>query len=186
MGISLGISGLEDAWGVAPAGSAGVAARGEGAAKGAAGTAAAAGDAMEDGEGRETDEGEGPDMNSVLAKAGFAGDGLGADAAGAAGLLTGLPGFTGAGPAGPLGLLATAEAAAGLAADEGPSPAPDTGEAAGLAAARGGLVLRAASGTLVPLASGASPGLPKRDGMGKGGGAAKPKMVLLALAFVGP
>lgn len=183
MGISLGISGLEDAWGVAPAGSAGVAARGEGAAKGAAGTAAAAGDAMEDGEGR---EGGGPDMNRVLAKAGFAGDGLGVGAAGAAGLLTGLPGFTGAGPAGPLGLLATAEAAAGLAADEGPSPAPDTGEAAGLAAARGGLVLRAASGTLVPLASGASPGLPKRDGMGKGGGAAKPKMVLLALAFVGP
>lgn len=126
-------------------------------------------------------------MNNVLAKAGFGvlgADGLGADSTGAVvGLLTGLPAFTG-GPesAGTLGLAVATGAAAGLAMDEGAGAAPDTGEATGLAAARGGLGLRAASGTLAPGASTASPGLPKRDGMGSGGGAAMPKMVLLALA----
>jgi hypothetical protein len=55
-------------------------------------------------------------------------------------------------------------------------------EALGLATGAGGLVLRGGSAGLSPDPSTPSPGWPKREGMGSGGGAAMPKMVLLPLA----
>ncbi len=119
-------------------------------------------------------------MNSVLAKVGF----LGSEGAEAGEAEAGAEGRAGGAEAGAEGRAGGAEAGA-----EGRAGGADgltgteregTGAAAGLAPS-GGSVLRATSPGLAP-----SAGLPKRTGMGSGGGAAMPKMVLLGLAFAGP
>lgn len=73
-----------------------------------------------------------------------------------------------------------AEAGAGGAEGRSGAARATSGATAGLAPG-GGSGLRAASPGLAP-----SIGLPKRTGMGSGGGAAMPKMVLLGLALAGP
>ncbi len=144
-----------------------------------AGAAAGAANASEAGDGRETGEGGGPDMNSVLAKAGFGAagdDGLETDAGVAKGLLAsgvvGLPALTDAGAAGTPGLAPGAartatgllrERRAGTGAETDAVP-PASGEA---------LLLRTASGDVAD-ASTPSAGLPKCDGIGRGGGASMP------------
>jgi hypothetical protein len=183
--------------GDAEAGTAGIAGRADARATGAAapgkaravtaGAAAGTADASDGGDGRETGEGGGPDMNSVLATAGFGAagdDGLETDAGVArgsqAGGVVGLPALTDAGAAGAAGLapgaarIATGllrERRAGIGAETDAVP-PASGEA---------LLLRTASKDFAG-ASTPSAGLPKCDGIGKGGGASMPYMVLLALA----
>jgi hypothetical protein len=136
----------------------------------------------------------------LLARATAAGAGLLAGAGAAmAGLLTdataagpGLLASAGAGLLADVGADATAlgggadagtDAAGLLAGTPVGLPAGAGGDALGLAA--GGLILRGGSAGLSPDPSTPLVGWPKREGMGSGGGAAMPKMVLFALAVPG-